>query len=1230
MSVSETKSVSNEDNWKIVEAYFRQHSIAATRLESYNDFIRNIVPGIINEHSVNIEPRYDDYKRKSNEDSKNHINYRVTFHNAYVSNPTFKESSDQVRHATPQECIERNLSYVATLYADIEITDGVSTYLHKKECLGQLPTMVFGTNCNLFPHIGNEPKLYELKECPYNPGGYYILEGQKKAITTQEKQTPNDIFLFENRKAHPKFELYTECRSGSDQNGISSMHSTLTQVGLLSSGISLAGSSTKEKKRLISVIVPYLPEGVAIPISVIFRALGATSIQDILRYTFGSRHIDLSDEYNEIVLNVLIPSLEYFTLLSSQQQALIFIAKKGKKYDMAAKKAISHLERNDEIHDLEEEFDYMHIDDDKAQSNSDSESISYATRLLSDWFLPQCRGNFVRKMYFLGRMLKRLLDGAYRKQKDPKVKVNDDRDHCKNKRFDADAYWLGSQLSGAFNRMCKDAKKAAETLLAKGSKPNILSLFKSSIITNSMKSGLSQNKWNKGGAAKSSVSQAYETFNYSASLANLRKISTAISADGGKVTEPRNLHGSHYGYKCPSETPEGKRAGLNTVEALSMRFTLGCDAIPIIELFKHLPKQLPFYSIEDIESSTDDDKLQKTPIFVNGDFIGTTTTPNKLIKYLRALRRRGNFSNEVSLIYDDIKGEVRVWTDGGRLTRPLLTLERGRLVFNEEHVKKLTPKSDTNSPPEWTFADLLKNGIVEYIDSDEQEFTLIASYPSDLISNPEDEVKDVTHCEIHPSLMYGVTVGLIPFPDHNQAPRNSFAAAMSKQACGIPFLNYFLQVTGKFNVLMYPQRPLSMTRVAKLLHCDEMAVGQNVVVFVCNWKGFGQEDATIWNRDSIQRGCLSILHYVSFYSQVKCEKGEKMEVAREEVCNRFKGKTEKLDPATGVVKIGAKVKYGDVLIGMTQEIKGDDRGIHRKPFNDISIIYDEAQEGTVDRVQFGENGEGYPYVRVMVTQLREIEVGDKMAQHNAQKGTCAVRVPSCDLPFTADGIVPDVVFNSCGIPSRMTMSMFLQILLGHKVADSSPLHHIELQEFMKKMDKTTKMKVQTKVKSSVKKKFDEDDSLSKEEKKEVIKMTYKEECTVEYSRRKKKEPLGILERRIDDNRVTRGKYADATPFLNASNEGIIDMVYEELRKLGLNPMCESMVYDGQTGKPIPTLVFHGPVYYSRLKHMARDKIYSAARSRKNAMTHQPREGVATFKIPIDLKKLISHHVPTCA
>ncbi len=416
-------------------------------------------------------------------------------------------------------------------------------------------------------------------------------------------------------------------------------------------------------------------------------------------------------------------------------------------------------------------------------------------------------------------------------------------------------------------------------------------------------------------------------------------------------------------------------------------------------------------------------------IFLDGRYIGKTNNPEKLVKDIRDKRRMGLLPYQINVAHHPHMNEIKVLSDSGRVRRPLIIAENGKPKLTQEHVEKL-------KKGEITWDDLLKTGVIEYLDAEEEENTYIALRAENLTT-------EHTHLEIDPATILGLSASFVPYPEFNRGDRVNYGAKMVGQSIGIFATNYLQRVDTKSNVLIYSQKPLVQTHAHKIVNYDRHPNGTNVIVAFASFEGYNIEDGVIINASSIQRGLFWSYMYRTYESEQKRYMGGQEDIIGipEAGVRGYAGEDAyKHLPEDGIVNPETEVKSDDVLIGrisplrflgtMDQFITGIEN------IRETSVRLRHGDEGTVDRVFLTETTDGTKLVKTVIRNLKVPEIGDKLASRHGQKGVIALIVPQEDMPFTADGVVPDIIFNPHGIPSRMTMGQLLELIAG-KVASLS-------------------------------------------------------------------------------------------------------------------------------------------------------------------------------------------------
>jgi DNA-directed RNA polymerase subunit B' len=407
-------------------------------------------------------------------------------------------------------------------------------------------------------------------------------------------------------------------------------------------------------------------------------------------------------------------------------------------------------------------------------------------------------------------------------------------------------------------------------------------------------------------------------------------------------------------------------------------------------------------------------------IYFNGDFVGTTDKPENLVEEIRKKRRHGILPDQLNISYHQEFNEIRINTDAGRARRPLIVVEDGKPKLTKEHIEKLKTGKIT-----WGY--LVKHGIIEYIDSEEEENSYIAI-------DPESVTKEHMHLEINPLLILGISASLTPYPEYNRGDRVNYGAKMVGQAIGAPIDNFHVRTDTKFNILTYAQMPLVDTVTDKILR--QHPYGQNVVVAVMCWDGFNMNDAVVINQGSVHRGMFRSFYFRTYETIRKRYWGGQEDIIAlpEPGIKGYRGEEAYKDiPEDGIINPETRVDSDSVLIGKTSPLRfltGGDftTDIENKRESSVTIRY--GERGIIDRVLISETQSGEQLLKIKTRDERIPELGDKFATRHGQKGVTALLVPYEDMPFTRSGIVPDILFNPHGIPSRMTVSQLLELLAG--------------------------------------------------------------------------------------------------------------------------------------------------------------------------------------------------------
>jgi DNA-directed RNA polymerase II subunit RPB2 len=987
-----------ETPWKIIGSYFEgQHlqRLVRHQIESYNDFVNNQIQRTIEMFNPVVIASEQDYDRKTR---KHKLEIDVTFSDFHLYRAQIHENNGATKLMFPQEARLRNFTYASTMTVDANIKYTVRSGEHLENVqtfhkslpginIGKMPIMLKSSTCilNQYNHVNHN----ETGECAYDAGGYFIINGSEKTVLGQERAAENKVFCFNISKGNTKWNWLAEVKSVPDNKCISPKQINMT-IASKNNGFGYP----------IYVQIPRVKH--PIPLFVLFRALSVLADKDICEKILFD--VDNKEGNNETILMALRASI------------------------IDANTVLTH---EDAMRHITSIVMYTPMNMDK--ETGAKKKREFAIEILNSDLFPHCKTP-TQKIYFLGYMVIRLIKCSLG------ILKQDDRDSYMNKRIDLTGALLNNLFRNYFNKVVKDMTKQVVREINTGSwrstedylgiinKTNVYKIIKSTTIENGIKRALSTGDFGikNTNTNKVGVAQVLNRLTYVSSLSHLRRVNTPIDKSG-KLIPPRKLHNTTWGFLCLAESPEGASVGV--VKNISYMSHITIPSNP-----DSLHTQVKSH-IEPLDAIADcKDLYDKVKVFVNGAWVGISRDPIELYHILKDKKCKGIINIYTSIVFDIRNKEIRICSDSGRITRPVLRVKDNKSFITADILRKLDRK-------ELSWDDLvtdckIDNALIEYIDPEEQNFSMIAMKRTDLrnsLLHRGSQHYNYTHCEIHPSTIFGILASCIPFPEHNQAPRNTYQCAMGKQAMGMYVTNFYNRMDKTAYVLSNPMRPLVDTRVMRMIKLDEIPSGAPVIVAIMSYTGYNQEDSILINKGAIDRGLFSATIY-----HTEKDEDKKLNGDEEIRCKPDSTKTKgmkfgnygKLN-SKGVITENSIIENRDIIIGKVLPIK-ENRNDHTKiiKYEDASKMHRTTEDSYVDKNYTERNGDGYVICKVRIRTYRKPVIGDKLSSRHGQKGTIGNIIPEMDMPFTKSGQRPDIIINPHAIPSRMTIAQLKETLLG--------------------------------------------------------------------------------------------------------------------------------------------------------------------------------------------------------
>jgi DNA-directed RNA polymerase II subunit RPB2 len=1117
-------------SWNIIDHYFKDNPNVLVRhhLESYNDFLSNGIARIVKDRNPIILEK-DENKETGKYNSVieiylggvqgDHISFSKPI--IYDDAVTADQKEPRAHFMYPNEARLRNMTYGMTIHCDVDVIYHVYDPVQKimlnerlelkQLSLGRFPIMLQSNACIL--HGMTPEARFYAGECRNDYGGYFIVDGKEKCIVSQEKFADNTIYIRSNADDPDAVYSYSaEVRTVSEDPSKPERKMA----------VKIVAPDSKYSNNQIVVDIPNVRK--PMPLFIVMRALGIISDRDIVERCI------LNLDANAALTDLFIPCVHDACEVFTQAAALKFIATFTKE-----------------------------------------KTVAQVQNILMNYFLPQIGElNFGAKSYFLGYMVYKILMVV------TKLERPTDRDSFKCKRVEVPGTLLFNLFRTYYNAHVDNVRLKLDKKIKYGrdrnefvgtqimqviTADNYNEIFGERLIEAGFKKSF-KGKWAatvqtddksklyKGtigatdGTEVEGIVQDLNRLSYNSFISHLRKMNLPMDASA-KVSGPRQLHGSQWGIIDPADSPDGANIGLQKHMAISAYVTQTCSGLPMIQWLRELA------NMELLEECSPKYVHQLTKVFVNGAWVGALSNPREVMRLFLLHRRNALIPIHTSGRWDIAHNELQIFTDGGRLCRPVFyydeekrrpsyasreaieTIKGGKYTWSQL-ITGFAAKSVSALDPcrvyrigelyagATDFAALTASrAIVEYLDTNESESAFIAMFPRDVVPGK------TTHVEIHPSLIFGVMGNQIVFPENNPSARNNFSCGQGKQAVSLYSSNYMSRIDKMGVVLNYGQVPLVKSRYMKYINNEQHPYGENAIVAIMSYNGYNVEDSILFNEGSLKRGLFRTTYYNMYETREEEERNYDKRICNVQAQPTVRGLKPGGDYSAldrfGLIAENTEMDDKKAVIGRVTEQWIAGAGTDEPQLEDDSVFPKKGQLGVVDRTFITDEASGKRLAKVRIREERMPGIGDKFCSRAGQKGTVGLIIPEEDMPFTDDGIRPDLIINPHALPTRMTIGQLVETLMGKA-------------------------------------------------------------C------------------------VLQGGFGDCTAFVNHGSKH--QVFGKMLTELGYHNSGTQLLYNGMTGERMESQIFMGPTYYMRLKHMVKDKINYRTRGPRTVLTRQTVQGRA--------------------
>jgi DNA-directed RNA polymerase II subunit RPB2 len=1120
-------------SWNIIDKYFKEntYNLVSHHLDSYNEFFNK---GIFQVFAENNPFRFlEDVEKIEGKHNRNECLLYLGGKNGtgiYFGKPVIYDDN-HIHFMYPNDARLRNMTYGVTIHYDVDVefifyegdTKIERSISLSKMYLGKFPIMLHSNMCVLKGMATNV--RFNVGECKNDFGGYFIIDGKEKVIVSQEKFADNMLYIRDYKEGET-YSHSAEIRSVSED----------TSKPIRTTSVKIIAPSTTYSNNQIVVDIPNVRK--PIPLFILMRALGVESDKSIIEFCL----LDL--EKNKEYIDLFIPSVHDANKVFNQITALEFIKTFTKR-----------------------------------------QTINSVLDILMNYFLAHVGvTNFIDKAYFVGHMVYKMLR-VFKKDDNAT-----DRDNFKFKRVELS----GTLIYDLFREYYLTQKRSIELEIDKiyyndsisytdnvDDFANLITnnfekIFKNRVVETGFKKAFKGNWGSMEYTKRVGIVQDLNRLSWNTFISHLRKINLDMDPTS-KTIKPRLLNNSQFGYIDILDSPDGGNIGLHKHLSISTTVTTNISNKMLIDwVLKHLNIRL-------LKECSPQYISIHTKFFVNGRWVGIVESPIEIVNYIKLLRRNGILHPHISICFNYEQNVIYMYSDGGRLTRPIYYIENRVPSFARQDIIKLLDspldfswselvsgfkKQQLGIVKQESFAPLydisnmenideikqifMKNrSVIDYVDLSEEETALIAMDVKQLNNTENMNYLYYTHLEIDPSLLLGVMGNSIIYPEHNPSTRNTYSCGQSKQAVSLYHSNYQMRIDKMGVVLNYGQVPLIKSRYLEYINNEEQPYGINAIVAIMCHTGYNVEDAILINQGAVDRGIFRTSYYSMYESKEEIEQVDGNTVTSsftnfetKEVTRIKPGYDYSQLDKDGIIKENTPLDDKIVLIG-----KATHSAIEPNIYVDNSTFPKKGQLGYVDKSFITEGDEGKRLAKIRIREERIPAIGDKMASRAGQKGTLGLLIPECDMPFMEDGTRPDLIINPHAIPSRMTIGQLIECVFGKVCAMYGSFG----------------------------------------------------DCTAFSMNGPNHEIYGKMLINLASENQT----------LYSDSANIDENVYQKLKTgHGFHSSGNQILYNGTTGEQIISDIFVGPTYYMRLKHMVKDKVNYRARGPNTMMTRQPVQGRA--------------------